>query len=168
MSDLQVHIRRAGGEADAASCASIMAASEPWKTLGRGYDHTFRVVTDPQAELFVAATPEEEVVGLVQIRMMPVFKGYIAALAVEESHRGRGIGTMLLEYAEERIFRESPNVFLCCSSFNHDAMRLYHRLGYQRIGEIKDFIIAGAGEVLMRKTIGPASTFRPMGTRSQR
>jgi ribosomal protein S18 acetylase RimI-like enzyme len=75
---------------------------------------------------------------------------------------------MLLEFAEERIFRESPNVFLFCSSFNHDAMRLYHRLGYERIGEIKDFVIAGAGEILLRKTIGPLTTFKPTASRGNR
>jgi [ribosomal protein S18]-alanine N-acetyltransferase len=168
MTDQQINVRRAAGEADASSCASIMAATDPWKRLGRGYDDTFRLVTDPQVEVSVAVTPEEEVVGLVIIRMIPVFKGYISAIAVHENWRGRGIGTMLLEYAEQRIFRESPNVFLCCSSFNHDAMRLYLRLGYQKIGEMKDFIAAGSGEVLMRKTIGPISTFKPMTGRSGR
>src|SRR5688500_11176335 len=105
MTDSQVHIRRAAGEADASSCASIMAGTDPWKRLGRSYDDTFRIVTDPTVEAFVAVTPDEEVAGMVIIRMMPVFKGYIAALAVHENFRNRGIGTMLLEFAEERIFR---------------------------------------------------------------
>jgi ribosomal protein S18 acetylase RimI-like enzyme len=168
MTDAQVHIRRAVGEADASSCASIMAATDPWKRLGRSYDDTFRIVTDAGVEAFIAVTADEEVTGVVVIRMMPVFKGYIAALTVHENWRNNGIGTMLLEFAEQRIFRESPNVFLCCSTFNHDAMRLYLRLGYQRIGEIKDFIIPGAGEVLLRKTIGPLTTFRPMTGRPPR
>ncbi len=37
-----------------------------------------------------------------------------------------------------------------------------------RIGEIKDFIIAGAGEILLRKTIGPMTTFRPTAGRGGR
>jgi len=168
MTEHQVHIRRAHGESDASSAASIMAATDPWKRLGRRYDDTFRIVTDPGAEVFVAVTPDEEVVGLIVIRMMPVFKGYIQAVAVHDAWRNRGIGTMLVEFAEERIFRESPNVFLCCSSFNYDAMRLYHRLGYERIGEIRDFIVAGAGEILLRKTIGPMTTFKSTAERRVR
>lgn len=168
MSDHPVHIRRAVGESDASSAASIMSGTDPWKRLGRRYDDTFRIVSDPAAEVFVAVTADEEVVGLVVIRMLPVFKGYIQAIAVHDAWRNQGIGTMLLEFAEERIFRESPNVFLCCSSFNHDAMRLYHRLGYERIGEIKDFIIAGAGELLLRKTIGPITTFKSTASRGNR
>jgi len=57
--------------------------------------------------------------------------------------------------------RNSPNCFLCVSSFNTNAQRLYARLGYQRIGELTDFIIPGAGEILMRKTLGPKATFAP-------
>src|SRR5215213_11631372 len=104
MSHEQIHIRRAAGEADASSCAAIMAGTDPWKRLGRGYDDTYRMVTEPGAEASVAVAGEmEEIVGLVVIRMMPVLKGYVQSIAVHDAWRGRGIGTMLLEYAEERI-----------------------------------------------------------------
>jgi ribosomal protein S18 acetylase RimI-like enzyme len=76
-------------------------------------------------------------------------------------HRNRGIGARLMTFAEERIFRESPNVFLCVTTFNTDAQRFYQRLGYRRIGVIEDFAIEGAGEILMRKTTGPQATFVP-------
>jgi len=58
-------------------------------------------------------------------------------------------------YAEERIFLETPNVFLLVSSFNTGARNLYQRLGYEEIGEFKDFIVRGHSEILMRKTKGP-------------
>jgi len=41
------------------------------------------------------------------------------------------------------------------SSFNPRARALYERLGYEMIGELKDYLIEGASELLMRKTIGP-------------
>lgn len=41
------------------------------------------------------------------------------------------------------------------SSFNQDAQRWYQRMGYQAIGELKDYLVAGHSEILMRKTIGP-------------
>ena len=69
--------------------------------------------------------------------------------------RGQGLGTRLVEFAEKRIFRDTPNVFLCVSSFNPRARALYERLGYERIGELKNYLIDGASELLMRKTIGP-------------
>lgn len=57
------------------------------------------------------------------------------------------------------ILRESPNVFMCVSSFNQDARRLYQRLGYQVVGELTDYIVRGHSEILLRKTVGPVATF---------
>jgi ribosomal protein S18 acetylase RimI-like enzyme len=79
---------------------------------------------------------------------------------VAAERRGRGIGARLVSYAEARIFRESPNVFLCVSSFNPDARRLYERLGYALVGELTDYIVAGHSELLFRKTIGPIGAYR--------
>jgi ribosomal protein S18 acetylase RimI-like enzyme len=65
------------------------------------------------------------------------------------------VGTDLIRFAEERIFPTYPNVFLCVSSFNPRARALYERLGYELIGELHDFLIAGHSEFLLRKTTGP-------------
>lgn len=59
--------------------------------------------------------------------------------------------------------RESPSVFLCVSSFNAGAQGLYRRLGYTVVGELTDYLVRGHGEVLMRKSRGPWSEFRPAG-----
>ena len=70
-------------------------------------------------------------------------------------------GTQLVEFAEQQIFRESPNVFLCVSAFNARARQFYARLGYESIGELKDYVVAGQSEILMRKTIGPRNGYQP-------
>jgi ribosomal protein S18 acetylase RimI-like enzyme len=67
----------------------------------------------------------------------------------------------MIEFAEQRIFRQSPNVFLCVSSFNKHAQKLYERLGYQHVGELPDFVVRGYSEILMRKTRGPLLEFKP-------
>ena len=89
------------------------------------------------------------------------FTGYLQAIAVAEDARGEGIGTALLDFTEARIAQVSPNVFLCVSSFNTNARRLYERRGYVAIGTLTDYVVAGYDEVLMRKTLGPWSTFIP-------
>jgi len=53
------------------------------------------------------------------------------------------------------ILRSHPNVFLCVSSFNRDAQRLYERLGYEVVGTLRSYLVAGHDEVFMRKTRGP-------------
>jgi ribosomal protein S18 acetylase RimI-like enzyme len=69
--------------------------------------------------------------------------------------RGRGLGTAALRWAERRIFQDHRNVLLCVSSFNRRAQRLYQRLGYETVGRMRDYVVAGHDEILLRKTLGP-------------
>ena len=100
-----------------------------------------------------------ESVGFIILTLAGPFPGYLQTVCVSPEHRGRGVGTELLAFTEARIFRESPNVFLCVSSFNVDARRLYERSGYVLVGELKDYLVSGHGELLFRKTRGPLSEF---------
>jgi ribosomal-protein-alanine N-acetyltransferase len=135
-----------------------MSGSEPWKTLRRGYEEALAMFEDPGREVYVAATGEE-IVGFAILQMRGTFVGYLQSVGVAQEWRGRGVGSKLIAFAEERIFREAPNVFILVSSFNDRARALYERLGYQVIGELKDYIVAGHSEILLRKSIGPLSEF---------
>ena len=86
-----------------------------------------------------------DVLGFVILNLHGAFVGYIQTICVVEHERGRGIGARLVDHAEKRIFRDSPNVFLCVSSFNPRARALYEKLGYQLIGELKDYLVQGLG-----------------------
>ena len=44
---------------------------------------------------------------------------------------------------------------------SRDAQRWYRRMGYQVIGELKDYLVGGHSEILMRKTVGPLILFDP-------
>ena len=149
-----LEIRRLQGANEAHVCAQLMANSEPWITLRRTYDDSIVMLTDPVREVYVGVV-DSEVVGFIILRMDGAFVGYIQTVAVAPQRRGQGVGSQLIDYAEERIFRESPNVFVNASSFNPGAQRLYERLGYKVVGEFKDYIVPGHSEVLLRKTIGP-------------
>ena len=92
--------------------------------------------------------------------MHGAFVGYIQTVCVDADARGSGTGTRLVEFAEKRIFADVPNVFLCVSSFNPRARKLYERLGYELVGELKDYLIRGESEFLMRKSIAPLREFR--------
>ena len=70
---------------------------------------------------------------------------------------------MILESLASEIFENQPNVFLCVSSFNPQAKALYRQLGYEEIGELKNYMIEGHSEFIMRKTIGPINNFRKKG-----
>lgn len=130
-----------------------MSGNQPWLTLGRDLAYCRTVVTHPAAEVTVATGDRPR--GFVVVRMDGCFRGYIQSVAVDESQRSQKVGRRLIAWAEERIFSECPNVFMCVSSFNPRALSLYYRLGYQLVGILNDFIVAGHDELLLRKTQGP-------------
>jgi [ribosomal protein S18]-alanine N-acetyltransferase len=153
-----VVIRRLDGDAEARTCATLMSTSEPWVRFGRDFEKSYALIRDPSREVYVAVTGEApSVVGFVVLVMQGAFVGYIQSLAVGDGWRGLGIGTALMEFVEQRVLREQPNVFICASSFNPGAQRLYERLGYRRVGELTDFMVAGHSEILYRKSVGPLS-----------
>jgi ribosomal-protein-alanine N-acetyltransferase len=158
--DEPLSILRLASDADRERCARLMSTSDPWLTLGRTYESSYQLLGDATREIYVAKVGDE-VAGFLILLMQGAFVGYIQTICMAPEHRNRGLGGRLLAFAEERIFRESPNVFLCVSSFNTGAQRLYLRLGYELIGELKDYIVRGHSELLMRKTRGPLREFRP-------
>ena len=132
----------------------MMCSTDPWLTLRRSFDQCLRTITDPIGETYVARQ-DGAVRGFIIVVMRGAFVGYIRSICVAADARGSGVGSGLMAFAEERVFRELKNVFLCVSSFNPRARALYERLGYEAVGELKDYVIAGASEIVMRKSIGP-------------
>ena len=166
-----------------ATCARMMSGSEPWLTLRIGYDKAMRRLSDSSRESYVAVVANGDcanaadcdnrllcqdetgsdadlIVGFIVLCMTGAFVGYIQTVAVRPGWRNRGVGTQLIEFAEERIFRETPNAFICVSDFNESAQRLYQRLGYTLVGELENYLIPGHAELLLRKTKGPLASFR--------
>lgn len=158
MSEPRGTIRRLEGDADLSLCARMMAESEPWVTLGRTVESSRRNLQDSGKEVYVLKDGDR-VLGFVVIDLRGPFPGYLQTVCVHPGQRGRGHGARLIAHAEARIFQESPNVFMCVSTFNPDAKRLYERLGYTVVGELSDYIVRGHGEVLLRKTRGAWSEF---------
>ena len=139
---------------DAEWAAGIMAASDPWVTLGTGYERSLNLLVNPARERYLAKVSGEPA-GFHAISMQGAFVGYVQLLGVAPTFRGHGVGKALIDYAERRIFRETPNVFICVSDFNQEAQGFYAKMGYRKVGELQDFIIAGHAEIILRKTVGP-------------
>jgi ribosomal protein S18 acetylase RimI-like enzyme len=123
-------IRPLSSDEEAEACARMMASSEPWRTLGRTYDACLERMRDETKERYVAVGEDGRALGFIVLNMQGAFVGYIQTVCVAAETRGQGLGARLVRFAEERIHRDSPNVFLCVSSFNEGAKRLYERLGY--------------------------------------
>lgn len=159
MKNLGLQVKLLDSVDDARVCAGMMADSEPWISLGRGFEDSLGIITDPSRDVYVAWIGDE-IVGFVVVEMTGTFKGYIKSVYVLPEFRCRGIGSMLMKHVESKIFSATPNVFLLVSSFNTEARRLYEKLGYEQVGELKDFVVRSHSEILMRKTLCPLTEFK--------
>lgn len=73
------------------------------------------------------------------------------AMLTDPAGQGKGTGRELIAFAEVRIAKVSPAVFMCVSSFNPRARALYERLGYEYVGELKAYVATGYSENLLWK-----------------
>jgi len=158
--DNPFNIELATSLADFTACAGMMAATDPWITLGIGYEDCLKAFAGSFREVFVMKS-ETEIIGFVIIQPQGTFKGYIQTLAINKKYRGKGFGTQMLRFCENRILTYSPNIFICVSSFNKGAIQLYKKFGFELLGELKDFIKPGFDELLLRKTVGPVAGYQP-------
>ncbi len=153
-------IRPLAGADEAEQCARMMASSEPWLTLGRGYEAGLSMLRDPARERHVAVL-DGAVCGFFVVLMQGALVGYLQTICVAPNARGKGVGHALMAAAEALVFARSPNFFLMVSDFNLDAQRFYQKLGYAVIGTLTDYLVAGRSEILMRKTRGAMRGYSP-------
>jgi N-acetylglutamate synthase-like GNAT family acetyltransferase len=85
------------------------------------------------------ALMNDEIVGM--IGLMGEDEVEIEPIIVKPDHRNKGIGKMLLEFVLEKA-EEIGLKFLSIKPVfrNHDAIRLFHDMGFQNIGQIELFV----------------------------
>ena len=156
--ETRIDILKLAQGADAEKCAHMMADSEPWITLRRDFDASFKMLTHPEREVYLAIS-DREITGFVMLNMHGSFP-HLQSVCVAPQWRNKGIGTQLIDYAEKRLFNETPNVFVCVSSFHRRPLGLFERRGYETIGILNNWIASGYSQILLRKSIGPLTGFK--------
>lgn len=131
-------------------CARLMASSEPWITLERDLPGCHAALVRPGTDLFVAWANQARVGFLLVASYGLAASPYIASVAVAEEAREQGVGSQLLDFAEQH-FAGRRHLFLLVSSFNPRAEQFYRRHGYEFIGELKDYVVKGKSELLYHK-----------------
>jgi ribosomal protein S18 acetylase RimI-like enzyme len=152
-------IEQTADPADFAICAKMMSRTDPWITLGMDEDHCAKAFEGAYREIFVLKDGNE-IAGFVIIQPQGTFKGYIQTLCIAESYRGKGYGNRMLHFCQDRILAYSPNIFICVSSFNEDALRMYTRFGFEKVGELENFVKTGFTEILLRMTVGLTADYK--------
>ena len=101
------------------------------------YEVAFRQIDEDPAQLLVAAVVDGEVVGTLQLTVIPglaragALRGQIEAVRVRADLRGRGIGEAMVRWAvEEARHRGCALVQLTTDKRRADAHRFYGRLGF--------------------------------------
>lgn len=139
--------------------AKMMCASDPWITLGIDYNQCLKAFVGTEKETYMIEI-EKVIAGFVILQTGGTFKGYIQTICIGETYRGSGLGKKLLQFCENRILKISPNIFICVSSFNKGAIRLYKEFGFELVGELDNFVKEGFTELLFRKTVGPMAGYK--------
>jgi [ribosomal protein S18]-alanine N-acetyltransferase len=147
-------IRLTSDVSDFTVCARMMSLTDPWITLEMNYEQCLKAFEGGCKEIYVIEQ-SGKIAGFVILQICGTFSGYIQTICVDEAHRGKGLGTVLLSFCEERILKFSPNVFICVSSFNSGAIKLYYEFGFKLVGKLENFVKEGFSELLLRKTVGP-------------
>ncbi len=133
-------------------CAKMMSSSEPWISLGDNIEKRRKTLQRPGTELFVGWEGNMRIGCLLVAPYGMAGSPYVASIGVAEGHRGKGAGKELMEFAEKQ-FAGREHIFLLVSSFNHKAQSFYQRLGYQKVGEIADYIVRGSSELIYHKRL---------------
>ncbi len=141
-------------------CAHLLSSNEPWITLRRDYAACHAALSNPTKECYLVWSDTVRA-GVLILDMTGPFPGYIQTICLASEARNRGIGSEVLGWAERRILGDSPNVFICVSSFNPGARRLYERLGYTVIGTLKGYVVDEHDELLLHKRTASWESFKP-------
>lgn len=151
---MEIEFKLTTNEAELDKCADLTFHSEPFSRLKFTADVCRQIVRGDNKEVYIAYA-DGIFAGFVVLQLSGVLRGYIQTLCLEPQFRNKGIGTKLLQFCIDRIHKISPHVFICVTSFNHDAMRLYKRMGFEQVGILKDHLVKGADECLLRRSLGP-------------
>ncbi|MDV3276953.1 MAG: GNAT family N-acetyltransferase [Nitrososphaerales archaeon] len=136
------------------------------KTLPEHYsDYFYHEILAEFPETFLVAELHDEVVGYIMCRVEYGFshlkrlslarKGHVVSVAVLEEHRGRGVGTKLIQLAEDEMVAKSANeCYLEVRASNQGAISLYEKMGFKVTGKLEAYYRDGAPAYLMAVPIG--------------
>jgi ribosomal-protein-alanine N-acetyltransferase len=77
-------------------------------------------------------------------------KGHIVSIAVREEHRGKGVGTMLMQASQEAMAAKAASEsYLEVRVTNAEAIALYQRLGYRVTSRLEAYYKDGEAALVM-------------------
>ena len=136
------------------------------KTLPEHYSDSFYYeILSEFPETFLVAELQGVPVGYIMCRIEYGFshlkrlglarKGHVVSVAVEEEHRGKGIGTSLIMTSQKEMAKKSATeCYLEVRVSNAQAIRLYQKLGFKTTGKLDVYYRDGEGALVMAAQVG--------------
>ena len=123
-------------------------------------DYFFEELRRESPETFLVAEKDGQLVGYIMCRIEYGFsnvkrfnlvkKGHIVSIAVLEQHRGKGIGTALLQEAIKAMAKKKcAEAYLEVRVSNEKAISLYKRLGFAITSKIEFYYRDGEAAYVM-------------------
>jgi len=131
------------------------------KTLPEHYsDYFYESLLDELPEAFLIAEISGKLIGYIMCKMEYGFsnfkklgfvkKGHVVSVAVIDEHRGKGIGSELVNESLKGVkMRQCGEMYLEVRCSNNDAVRLYEKLGFSIIQRLKAYYRDGEDAYVM-------------------
>jgi len=131
------------------------------ETLPEHYsDYFYYEILAEFPETFLVAERDGSLIGYVMCRIEYGFshlkrlglarKGHIVSIAVREQHRGKGVGTMLMQTSQEAmVAKAATESYLEVRVTNSEAITLYQRLGYKVTSRLEAYYKDGEAALVM-------------------
>jgi ribosomal-protein-alanine N-acetyltransferase len=114
-------------------------------------------LTHPNCSCWIAEQPESKLAGFVIIERVSIHgrpTGHIVTLDVDPAERRRGLGTLLMQTAEEQMKQEGAGVMSLEVATNNAAARQFYRgLGFVASGRIEKYYGGRVDAEVMEKAI---------------
>ena len=136
------------------------------ETLPEHYsDYFYYEILAEFPETFLVAELDGAVVGYVMCRIEYGFshlkrlglarKGHIVSVAVRDGHRGKGVGTMLMNASHQGMAaKTATESYLEVRVTNSEAIALYQRLGYRVASRLEAYYKDGEAALVMAMPLG--------------
>ena len=131
------------------------------KTLPEHYsDYFYESLLDELPEAFLIAEISGELIGYIMCKTEYGFsnfkklgfvkKGHVVSVAVIDEHRGKGIGSELVNESLKGVkMRQCGEMYLEVRCSNNDAVKLYEKLGFSINQRLKTYYRDGEDAYLM-------------------
>jgi len=102
----------------------------------------------------VAEDERHELVGFVVAHQQGRTTGHIVTIDILESARRQRLGSVLMQWAEERLRCQGCSAMTLETAVNNlAAIHFYHRLGYSIVRTLRGYYSNGLDALLMRKSL---------------